>query len=143
MLGLLSSSAISSPKGRRTWSALSHSELVILTLDKRAQAVQTAQNTAILRKAEDLMEKALGVTEARMRLSTIVERVQRQGDTHHISWHGQLAAALLHLEVYANWQRQRQELFDLVGKLHNEPDLLPKEADRVTGEAVAAIPAVG
>jgi prevent-host-death family protein len=80
---------------------------VILTLDKHARAVQTAQNTAILRKAEDLVEKALGVTEARMRLSTIAERVQRQGDTHHISRHGEPAAALVHLEVYANWQRQR------------------------------------
>jgi antitoxin (DNA-binding transcriptional repressor) of toxin-antitoxin stability system len=89
------------------------------------------------------MEKAWEVTEARMRLSTIVERVQRQGDTHHISRYGKPAAASVPLQVSPNWQRQPEEFFDLVGKLHNEPDLLPEETDRVNGEAVTAIRAVG
>ena len=85
------------------------------------------------------MEKLLGVTEAREQFSNIVERVQHQGDSYVISRYGKPAAAVVPVEVYENWQRQREEFFDLVRNLQRQADLSPEEADRVANEAVAAI----
>jgi prevent-host-death family protein len=85
------------------------------------------------------MEKTVSVTEARERFSTIVERVQYQGDSYVISRYGKPAAAVVPVEVYENWQRQREEFFDLVRNLQKQADLSPEEADRLAREAVAAI----
>jgi prevent-host-death family protein len=85
------------------------------------------------------MEKVLGVTEARKKFSNIVEQVQHQGDTYLISRYGRPAAAVVPVEVYENWQRQREEFFDLIRTLQKEADLSPEQADQVAAEAVAAI----
>jgi len=85
------------------------------------------------------MEKVLGVTEARKKFSNIVEQVQHGGDTYLISRYGKPAAAVVPVEVYENWQRQREGFFDLVRSMQNEADLSPEEADQVAVEAVAAI----
>ncbi|MGD2145423.1 MAG: type II toxin-antitoxin system prevent-host-death family antitoxin [Anaerolineae bacterium] len=84
------------------------------------------------------MEKQLGVTEAREKLSSIVERVQYRGDCYVISRHGRPAAAVVPVEVHENW-RQRREFFDLDRDLHGQADLSAEEADRLANEAVAAI----
>ena len=85
------------------------------------------------------MEKVLGVTEARKKFSNIVEQVQYQGDTYLISRYGKPAAAVVPVEVYENWQRQRAEFFDLIRDMQEEANLSPEEADRIAAEAVAAI----
>jgi len=85
------------------------------------------------------MEKVLGVTEARAMLSNIVERVQYHGDSFVISRYGRPAAAVVPVEVYENWRRQREEFFDVVRNLQMQADLSPEEADRLAREAVAAI----
>jgi hypothetical protein len=46
--------------------------------------VQNVQNTTVPGKVEELMEKVLGVTEARETFSNIVERVQYQVDSYVI-----------------------------------------------------------
>ena len=101
--------------------------------------MQNVQNKTILEKAETLMEKVLGVTEARKKFSNIVEQVQYEGNTYLISRYGKPAAAVVPVEVYENWQRQREEFFDLIRNMQKEADLSPEEADRVAAEAVAAI----
>ena len=85
------------------------------------------------------MEKVLGVTEARKKFSNIVEQVQYQGNTYLISRYGKPAAAVVPVEVYENWQRQRAEFFDLIRDMQEEADLSPEEADRIAAETVAAI----
>lgn len=85
------------------------------------------------------MEKVLGVTEARKKLSDIVEQVQHQRNTYLISRYGKPAAAVVPVEVYENWQRQREEFFDLIRNLQKESDLSPEQADQVANEAIAAI----
>jgi prevent-host-death family protein len=85
------------------------------------------------------MEKVLGVTEARKKFSDIVEQVQHQGDTYLISRYGKPAAAVVPVEVYENWQRQREEFFDLIRNLQKEANLSPEQADQIANEAVAAI----
>ena len=45
--------------------------------------------------------------------------------------------------MYENWQRQREECFDLVRNLQKKADRSPEEADRLAKEAVAAMRAEG
>lgn len=73
------------------------------------------------------METVLGVTKAREKLSEIVESVQYQNDAFIISRHGRPAAAVVPVEVYESWKRQRKEFFDLVRRFQEasgeaEPD---------------------
>jgi prevent-host-death family protein len=84
------------------------------------------------------MRQALGVTEARKEFSTIIEQVQYRGDSYIINRYGKPAAAVVPIEVYENWQRQREEFFDLIRDLQGEADLSPEEAERVAREAIAA-----
>jgi len=85
------------------------------------------------------MEKVLGVTEARNKFSNIVEQVQHRGDTYLISRYGKPAAAVVPVEVYEDWQRQREEFFDLIRDAQKEADLSPEEAARIASEVEAAI----
>lgn len=84
------------------------------------------------------MEKELSVTQAREKFSDLVEQVQYQGDTYVISRHGKPAAAVVPIEVYENWKRQRREFFDQIREIQQRVDLEPEEADRLAAEAVAA-----
>lgn len=64
-----------------------------------------------------IMEKELGITEAREKLSDLVEQVQYQGEAYIISRHGKPAAAVVPIEVYENWKRQREMFFDAIREL--------------------------
>jgi len=81
----------------------------------------------------------LGVTQARKELSLIVDRVQHQGDAFIVSRHGRPAAALVPVQVYEIWKRQRDEFFELVRVAQGQSDLEPEEAARLAAEAVAAV----
>ena len=84
------------------------------------------------------MEKTLGVTKARETLSNIIEQVQYRGDAYLISRHGKPAAAVVPVQVYESWKRERDEFFDLVREIQQRADLEPEEAERLAAEAVAA-----
>jgi prevent-host-death family protein len=60
------------------------------------------------------MEKELGITEAREKLSDMVEQVQYQGETYIINRHGKPAVAVVPIEVYENWKHQRKMFFDAI-----------------------------
>lgn len=63
------------------------------------------------------MEKKLGVTEAREKLSDIVDQVQYQGDTYILSRRGKPAAAVVPIEVYKSWRELRKAFFDAVREI--------------------------
>lgn len=84
------------------------------------------------------MEKELGVAQARDRFSDLVEQVQYQGDTYIIRRHGKLAAAVVPIEVYESWKRQRKELFDTIRQMQERANMEPREAEQLAAEAVAA-----
>jgi prevent-host-death family protein len=86
-----------------------------------------------------LMEKILGVSEARKELGDLVEKVQYQGDAYIISRRGTPAAAVVPVQVYENWRRQRDELFSLIREMQGEADLDPDEAELLAAEAVTAV----
>jgi prevent-host-death family protein len=60
------------------------------------------------------MERKLGVTEAREKFKDMVDQVQYQGDTYVISKQGKPAAAVVPMEVYENWKKERKAFFDTV-----------------------------
>jgi prevent-host-death family protein len=85
------------------------------------------------------MERALGVTEARKDFSDLVEKVQYKGDTYIISRHGKPAAAVVPVQIYENWKRQREELFGLIREMQTEANLDPVETQQLASEAVLAV----
>jgi prevent-host-death family protein len=77
------------------------------------------------------MSKKIGVTEAREKFGELVEQVQYRGVTFVISRHGKPAAAVVPMEVYENWQRQRADFFDAIQKIREaNPDADPDEVMR-------------
>lgn len=68
-------------------------------------------------RGEEEMEKELGITEARKQLAHIVDGVKYEGDNYVIVRHGQPAAAIVPIEVYRQWRRERQELFDVIRRI--------------------------
>ena len=95
------------------------------------------QNVRLLyQQMRGLMERNLGVTEAREKFAEIVDQVQYQKDTVIINRHGKPAAAVVPVEVYEAWQRQKGEFFNLLRKVQEaNPDTNPDEAMRDVLEA--------
>jgi len=85
------------------------------------------------------MEKILGLTKAREKFGDLVEQVQYQGNTYIISRNGKPAAAIVPIEVYEAWKRERKAFFDLIRQTQKEAKLTPEEAERIATETVAAV----
>ena len=60
------------------------------------------------------MEKTIGVTQARDEFRAIIDAVQYGGDKYVINRHGKPAIAVVPVEIYENWKKQRQRLLTLV-----------------------------
>jgi prevent-host-death family protein len=74
------------------------------------------------------VKRHLGVTEVREKLGELVEQVQYRGVSFLISRHGKPAAAIVPLEVYENWKRQRADFFSAIHKIQDaNPELDPDE----------------
>jgi len=84
------------------------------------------------------MEKQMGVTEARSEFKTIVDQVQHRGDTYIINRHGKAAAAVVPIDLYKTWQKQREALFEAIHQAQQQANLEPEAADRIAGAAMAA-----
>lgn len=82
------------------------------------------------------MEKIIGVTQARDELRTIVDEVQYGGDKYVISRHGKPAVAVVPVQIYENWKKQRQRLFELIEEVQAaNPDA---DADEVMQDVLEA-----
>ncbi len=84
------------------------------------------------------MERELNVTKAREKFSDLVEGVQFQGDAYIISRHGKPAAAIVPIEVYESWKRERAAFFDLIRTAQGAADLDPETANLLASEAAMA-----
>jgi prevent-host-death family protein len=82
------------------------------------------------------MERELGITKAREALSDVVEQVQYQGATYIISRHGKPAAAVVPIEVYETWKRQRKAFFDAVRRLQSANEAM--DPDRAMEDVLQA-----
>jgi prevent-host-death family protein len=86
------------------------------------------------------MEKTLGITKARERFSSMVEQVQYQGDSYLISRHGKPVVAVVPIEVYQSWKRQRKAFFDAVRKIQEANS--DADPDQVMADVLQAQQAV-
>lgn len=81
------------------------------------------------------MDKRIGVAKARSSLSEIVEQVQFRGNAYIINRNGKPAAAVVPIDVYENWKRQRRAFFDSVREMQKRVRLPARVADRLASEA--------
>ena len=89
---------------------------------------------------EEEMEKELGITEARKQLARIIDAVKYEGDNYVIVRHGQPAAAIVPMEVYRQWKRERQELFDVIRRIQAaNPDADPNQVMEEVLQAQQAV----
>jgi prevent-host-death family protein len=91
--------------------------------------MQTVQN----------IPKQIGVTNARTKLSDIINNVQHRGNSYILEKHGKPVVAVVPLIIYNNWKKSREEFFDQVRKMQKEANLSAEEAERVGVEVVKRI----
>jgi len=86
------------------------------------------------------MQKKLGLTEARGKLSEIVNGVLYDRDTYIISKQGKPAAAVVPIDVLEQWQAERDQLFEVIAEVHEQnKDVDPDELMEVILEAQQAV----
>lgn len=82
------------------------------------------------------MEKKIGLAQARKEFSKVINNVQYQGESYIISRHGEDAAAIVPLQVYQNWIKQRENFFNSIREIQSAANLDPKRAKKLAKEAV-------
>ncbi len=86
------------------------------------------------------MEKSIGVTKARDQFKSIVDEVQYRGDKYIINRHGKPAVAVVPVEIYENWKKERMRLLELIQEVQAaNPDAQPDEVMRDVLEAQQAV----
>ena len=86
------------------------------------------------------MQKQLGLSEVRGRLSQIINGVIYDRDIYIISKQGKPAAAVVPLDVLEQWQAERDRLFEVMDEVHEQnQDLDPDELMEVILEAQQAV----
>lgn len=83
------------------------------------------------------MEKKIGLAQARKEFSKVINNVQYQGESYIISRHGEDAAAVVPLQVYQNWIKQREKFFNSIREIQSVANLDPQQAKKLAEEAVA------
>lgn len=83
------------------------------------------------------MEKKIGLAQARKEFSKVINNVQYQGESYIISRHGEDAAAIVPLQVYQNWIKQRENFFNSIREIQSAANLDPQQAKKLAEEAVA------
>ncbi|MEZ4863572.1 MAG: type II toxin-antitoxin system prevent-host-death family antitoxin [Caldilineaceae bacterium] len=63
------------------------------------------------------MEKQIALTEAREKFSEMVNEVMYQGDTYIISKQGKPAVAVVPLDIWTQWQKQRDQQFTIIDEI--------------------------
>lgn len=86
------------------------------------------------------MEKSIGVTKARDQIRSIVDEVQYRGDKYVINRHGKPAVAVVPVEIYENWKKQRMRLLTLIQEVQDaNPDADPEEVMQDVLDAQQAV----
>lgn len=85
------------------------------------------------------MKRKMSITEARKQFSDLIEQVRFRGDSYIISKRGKPAAAVVPVQVYENWRRQRAAFFDKVRSTQKAVSLSPEEAEVLAMESISTI----
>lgn len=82
------------------------------------------------------MEKTVSAYEARRNFGKYLQEVSGKGDKIVVERHGEPVAVVVPMDVYKQWQRNRQEFFDRLREMAERANMDPDEADELAEEAV-------
>lgn len=85
------------------------------------------------------MEKVIAAFDARRQFGRLINDVVVKGDTYVVERHGEPVAAVVPLEVYEQWKRQREAFFARWQEVAERVNLPEDEAMKVATEAVQAV----
>lgn len=86
-----------------------------------------------------MVDKEINLTKAREEFSSIIKDVQYRSGAYVIKRHGEQAAAVVPIQVYRDWKKQRKGFFDQIRDLQGRADLSSQEASQLAAEAVAVV----
>ncbi len=82
------------------------------------------------------MRKTVTAVRARGKLGQMLEEVYYRGDHYIIERAGKPMAAVVPVEQYEQWRRERQAFFDLVGEIRSpNVDATPEQIERDVAKA--------
>ena len=82
------------------------------------------------------MKRELGITEARKQFASIIDEVKYRGDNYVILKRGEPAAAIVPMDVYKRWQKERERLFDVIREIQEQSQ--GADPDEVMAEVLQA-----
>lgn len=85
------------------------------------------------------MDKMVGAFEARRQLGQILKSVAGKGDRYVVEYHGEPVAAVVPIELYAQWKRDREAFFDRLEAAAARANRAPTEAEALAEEAGEAV----
>lgn len=85
------------------------------------------------------MEKVIAAFDARRQFGKLLNDVSARGDNFVVERHGEPVAAVVPIEVYRQWKRQRDEFFANMQAIAERVDLPEDEAMALANEAVHAV----
>jgi prevent-host-death family protein len=97
-----------------------------------AHIMQNVQNVWFKTKEGDaVMDRVIGVTEARSRFGEIVDKVQYQGDTVVLEKNGKPAAALISFALFEKFLKSREVAFQVVTEVQEQNQGLDMSEDEL------------
>jgi prevent-host-death family protein len=87
------------------------------------------------------MERTIRAFEARRQFGKVLQAVAR-GDKVVVERNGEPVAAVVPIELYEHWKRERQAFFDEMREISERVNLPEDEAERVVAEAITAVRAM-
>ncbi len=85
------------------------------------------------------MEKTIGAFEARRKFGKFLQDVASRGDKIIVERHGEPVAAVVPIELYNQWKRERQRFFDQMREVSQRANLTEEEALQIVTEAQQAV----
>ncbi|MBI2908971.1 MAG: type II toxin-antitoxin system Phd/YefM family antitoxin [Chloroflexi bacterium] len=86
------------------------------------------------------MEKKIGAYEVRRQLGRVLREVAGEGNQYVVERNGEPVAAVVPIEIYAQWKKARQELSDIMREAAARSDVASEEeAEAIVAEAIRAV----
>lgn len=85
------------------------------------------------------MERTIGAFAVRRQFGKVLRDVVAKGDSYVVERHGEAVAAVVPIEVYKQWKRERSAFFDKLRSAQERANLPPDEAEKMVVEAVKAV----